>query len=293
MEDHIKLFPSLANARSESSNDITTIPSFSVVEEKSHFLINMIVNIPLKSDDEITSFIQRYHTSFLNYQLFIDSDISRSAMQRLFTNIKFLTLFFNHIGSLNLNYIEIAFLNRIIYDYWTIQDKDEDVCNILLQISSYINSNMIIKLSSKIGVNEARLLAMISSSSIDPHVRVHRINRFFVNCTNPVLDCQSMIDMMFFLYDSFLYPIVYTLLEDESCCTTEENMPQYNTLIKAIISILLSTTTEKMVTILTEYGYIISSGKAIATLRLKDINDDRLKAAIEKVEENPLIKEIP
>lgn len=292
MEDHVKLFPSLYTIENKSE-DITTIPSFAIIEEKSHFLINMISNIITKRDDEIDNFINRYHESFLNYQLFIDSDESRNAMQRLFTNKRFLTIFFNHLGSLNLNFGEIAFLNRIIYDYWALSDKDEDICNILIQISSYINSTLIIKLSSKLPMNEARLLAMVSSSSLDPQVRVHRINRFLVNCTDPLLDTQEMIDIMFFIYDNFLYPIVYTLLEAENCAKTEDMIPQYHRLMNAIITILLSTTIDKMVTILTEYGYIISSGKALSTIRLKDINDERLKTAIEKVEENPLIKEIP
>ena len=98
------------------------------------------------------------------------------------------------------------------------ENKDENVSNLLLQITSYINSNLIIKLSSKLGINEARLLAMISRSIDDEEIRVHRVNRFLVNCDNPRLEAQAMIDIMFFLYDRFMYPIVYTLLEDKSCC---------------------------------------------------------------------------
>ena len=104
-----------------------------------------------------------------------------------------------------------------------------------------------------------------------------------------------MIDIMFFLYDHFLYPIIYTLLENDSCCNdkSEETMSQFKKLRQAIITILLSTTKEKMIKIITEYGYLINSNKAMPTIRLKNIKDERLQEVIRIVEEDPLIKEIP
>ena len=296
MSDYVKLFQSITPDKlRKESDDISTIPSFTVVEEKSQFLIDYISNIENKPLNDINSFILRYHTSFLNYRLFTESTASRSSMQRLFTNVNFLNLFFNQISKLNLDSYEIAFLNRIAYDYWTSPNKNQDVCNLLLQISGYVNNTLIIKLSSKIAVNDARILAMICNSTDNQEIRVHRINRFLVNCDNPYLDTQEMIDIMFFIYDRFLYAIVYTLLEDESCCKelTDDKIEQYDRLMRANLSILLSTTTDKMVTILTEYGYIISSGKAKVVIKLKDIKDDRLQNAIKIVEENPCIKEIP
>jgi hypothetical protein len=294
MSEYVKLFQSVMpdNLRRESDETIT-IPTFTVVEEKSQFLIDFINNIGNKSVDELNSFILRYHTSFLNYRLFTESDASRRSMQGLFTNANFLNLLFNSISKLQLDSYEIAFLNRITYDYWSLSNKDINVCNILLQISGYINGNLIIKLSSKLGNNEAKVLAMISNSTDNQEVRIHRINRFLVNCDNPILEVQSMIDIMFFLYDRFLYPIIYTLLEAENCCKTEDNIPQYHKLMNAIITILLSTTSEKMIKIITEYGYIINSGKATPSIRLKEIGDERLNEVISKVEEDPLIKEIP
>ena len=294
MSEYVKLFQSIQpdNLRRES-DEITTIPSFTVVEEKSQFLIDFIANIENKPVDEINSFILRYHTSFLNYRLFTESDLSRRTMQRLFTNVSFLNLFFNSISKLNLDGYEINFLNRIIYDYWSLNDKDENVCNVLLQISAHVNSTLIIKLSSKIAVNDAKALAVIANSTDNQEVRIHRINRFLVNCDNPALSTQEMIDIMFFLYDHFLYPIIYTLVEAENCCKNEDTIPQYHKLMNAIITILLSTTKEKMVKILTEYGYLINSGKIMPSIRLKELKDDRLQEVIRIVEDDPLIKEIP
>lgn len=294
MAEYVKLFQSIApeNLRRES-DDVASFPTFTVVEEKSKFLIDYITNIENKPLNDIISFILRYHTSILNYRLFTESTASRSSMQRLFTNVNFLNILFNQISKLDLNSSEIAFLNRIAYDYWTTPNKDQEVCNVLLQISGYINNTLTIKLSSKIAVNDAKTLAMICNSTDNQEVRVHRINRFLVNCDNPYLDTQEMIDMMFFIYDRFLYAIVYTLLEDKSCCISDEYIEQYQRLINATLKILLSTTMEKMVTILTEYGYIISSGKAKPVIRLKDIKDERLQNAIKIAEENPSIKEIP
>ena len=296
MSEYVKLFPSLSsgNLRRES-DEVASIPSFTVIKEKSHFLIDFLANLDKKSTEEINSFILKNYNSFLNYRLFSESDVSRKTMQRTFTNVTFLNLFFNLISKLNLDSYEVSFLNRITYDYWSLNEKDSSVCNILLQISGYINSNLIIKLSSKLPVNDAKELAMISNS-IDVHdVRIHRINRFLVNYNKHVLEVQEMIDIMFFLYDHFLHPIIYTLLENDSCCNdkSEETMSQFKKLRQAIITILLSTTKEKMIKIITEYGYLINSNKAIPVIRLKNIKDERLQEVIRIVEEDPLIKEIP
>lgn len=293
MDEQFKLFASLHNndLRKES-DDITIIPSFDIIEKKSQFIINIISNIDLKSDDEIKNFIQKYHISFLNYCLFTESDVSRNAMQKLFTNTRFLNLFFNIIGNLKLDNIELIFLNRIAYDYWSLKEKDNDICNILLQISAYINNNLIIKLSSKMGINEARILAMISHSTDIQEIKVHRINRFLINCMNPVLDIQSMIDIMFFIYDRFLYPIIYTLVEDESSCNNTECIGQYRNLQNAIVTILLSMPSEKITQVLTEYGYLLSNNKIVPHIKLKQINDARLQEIICIVEQNPLIKNI-
>lgn len=305
MEDpnkYIKLFPSIQidNLRKESDNIETSIPSFTIIEDKIEFLIDYLVNIENKTVDEVSNFILKYHTNILNYRLFTESEYSRSVMQRTLTNPNFLNILFNSISRLDLTPIEISFLNRITYDYWSLQEKNTDVCNILLQISGYLNSNLIIKLSSRLGVNEAKILAMISNSTDIEEVRVHRINRFLVNCDNPILETQDMIDIMFFIYNRFLYPIVYTLLEAENCCKTEDNIPQYHKLMSAIITILLSTTKEKMIIILKEYGYIINAGYIeergrIPSIKLKDIKDERLQEVIRILEDDPsnLIIEIP
>lgn len=291
MEDTVKLFSCLSDLRKESDEKVY-IPSFTVTEEKSHFLINMIQNIENKPENEVITFIQKYYTSFLNYRLFTDSELSRSSMQRLFTNTYFLNILFNTLGSLKLDSFEKLFLNRLAYDWISTHSKDDPVYNIYLQIVGYINSTLTIKLGSKLAVNEARLLSMISNSIDVPEIRIHRINRFLVNCDNPVLDTQAMIDIMFYLYDKFLDPIIYTLLETESCCTTEEHLPQYHRLLNAITSILLSIPKEKMIKVITEYGYVVSSKNITPPVKLKDIQDERLQEVIKIVEQDPLIKEI-
>ena len=292
MEEYVKLFTSLHDLRRES-DDIATAPSFDIIEEKSQFLINIISNITNKPDNEIISFIQRYHTSFLNSQLLIESDVSRESIQGLFTNAKFLNIFFGQIGKLQLDQYEIAFLNRITYDYWTSRDKDQEVCNLLLQISGYINHILTIRLSSKIPPNDAKLLAIIANSTTSDEIKVHRVNRFLVNYHEPRLSVQSMIDIMLFLYDNFLYPIIYTLVEAENCCASEEVIPQYHKLMKAIITILLSMPSDKIQKVLLEYGYKVNHGSIIPAIRLKDIKDQRLQEIIKIVEQDPLITEIP
>lgn len=289
----VKLFPSLTNLRRES-DDIATMPSFTIVEEKSSFLINILQNIENRPKNEVINFIQRNHTSFLNYRLFTESSVSRASIQRAFTSIYFLNILFNCIGTLTLEDYEKYFLNRVAYDYTSLtENKDENVSNLLLQITSYINSNLIIKLSSKLGINEARLLAMISRSIDDEEIRVHRVNRFLVNCDNPRLEAQAMIDIMFFLYDRFMYPIVYTLLEDKSCCKDQDDISQWYNLHKAINAILLSLPSDKMLKVITEYGYIINTRKIPVQVNLKEIQDERLKSVIYKAEESIFIKSIP
>ena len=294
MEDnYVKLFSSLTNLHKES-DDLVFVPSFTVVEENSRFLLNIIDNIENKSSDEIKQFIQKNYTSLFDYRLFTESDASRGSMQRLFTNVKFLTELVNIIGTLKLENFHKVFLNRISYDYMSTNTSiDNPIYNLYFMIAGYVNSTLAIKLSSKLDVNQAKLLAMISNSSSVPEIRIPRINRFLVNCDNPILDTQAMIDIMFYLYDKFTDPIVYTLLETESCCNSVEYRGQYQRLINAIISILTSIPIEKMVRVLTSYGYVINS-KRIENppVKLKEIPDERLQEAIRRAELDPLIREI-
>lgn len=296
-EDSVKLFEFINNLPSEKDDNESINFSFGTVEEKSSFLLNVIdnllSNIQNKPSNEVNSFIRRYYTSFFNYSLFTESEHSRSSIQRLFTNRIFISELADHIGLLNLNNQHISFLNRVIYDYYCLSEKDNVVYQKMLQISSFINGNLIIKLSSKMDINNAKLLAMIANSTEEDRVKVHRINLFIINC-DIEFTIQNIIDIMFFLYDRFLYPIIFTLLEDESSCIHEFGKGGLQKLRSAIITILLSVPMEKMKLILTDYNYIVISNGINPPVSLKAIKDERLQQCIKELETDPynLVKEI-
>ena len=179
----MELFPSLKKSLESSelsrehSSELMT-PIFRSVEYQISTIVEKITNINTLNEEEIKSIIVRQHQTILNYDLFLASDESRGYVQKLFTNKRFLQIFLQVIGFLQLPYDEIVCINKLAYDYYIIPGKDPEISDLLLQISYQINNILVIRLSGKLGMNGARVLSMIANSSFKEEKNVHRINTF-------------------------------------------------------------------------------------------------------------------
>lgn len=255
----MELFPSLKKSleSKELSGDSfqeSFVPVFTTVEFTLSTIVDKIININNLDENQIKNIILRQHKMILNYDLFLKSDESRSYAQRLFTNKRFLQIFLQIIGLLNLEREEIICINKLAYDYYITKEKDSEISDLWLQISYQINNILVIKLSGKLGMNGARILSMIANSTFKEEKAVHRINTFLVKC-NLDLSVQDIVDIYCILFERFTNPFVYSMMELKQPGMTEEQLKIFNNISAALIVILNSMTSNDMKKVLYSYAY--------------------------------------
>ena len=146
--------------------------------------IDSIVNKLKTSNnlEEIKDIIKIQHNIIFTYDNLINNN--REGIQDLFTTPIFLDALYSVSGLLvyNRSESEIIFINKIIYDYFEYSNSNNSfIKERLLAISYNININRIRGFIPFFGVNNARLLSIISYSSYRIEKVVHRINNFIVN----------------------------------------------------------------------------------------------------------------
>lgn len=256
----MKLFPSIRTSEGDKpSGDLSQnnfIPVFHSVEFTLSTIVDKISNIDNLNELEIKNIILRQHKMILNYDLFLKSDESRKHAQKLFTNKRFLQIFLDIIGLLDLSQEEVICINKLAYDYYISQDNDQEISNLLLQISYQLNNILVLRLSGKLGMNGSRILSMIANSTFKVEKKVHRINTFLIRC-NLELSIQDIVDIYCILFERFTYPFIYTMLEPKPSNLTPEQLKRFDAISIAIITILNSLTSEDMKKVLFNYAYTL------------------------------------
>lgn len=292
----MKLFPSLESLESSdelSGDNPSQIPRpavFQSVEYKIDAIVEKITNVDNLNEDEIKNIIMRQHSMILNYDLFLASDRTRAYALELFTNKKFLKILLDIIGLLELSHHEIICINKLAYDYYVLPDKDNEVSNLLLQISNSINNILVIRLSGILGINGARALAMIGNSSFRVEKNVHRVNTFLVKC-NISLSVQNIVDIFCIIFDRFTYTFVYSMLETKQSNFTEDQSKRFDLISLALLAILDSLTSENIKKVLYEYAFTIKLVKQNCKLRfsLKSAKSyTRILQIINEIECDPI-----
>lgn len=290
----MELFPSL-NSIKESSlptlQDQIKVPKFTVTEYKISSILEKISNIDNLDVEEIKSIILRQHSMILNYDLFLSSSESRSEMQTLFTNDRFLQIFYNVIGMVELTKHEIICINKLAYDYFITPTKNETTSKLLLQICRVINNILTIKLSTVLGIENANILAMISNSSFKDEKNVHRVNTFLVRC-NMDLSIQDMVNIYCILYlDSFSNVFTYTMLESKPSGMTAEQLKRFDNISSAILIILDSMPSGEIKKVLYNYAFTLKlthQDLVVRFLLKSAISYTRIVNLIDEVEKDPI-----
>lgn len=260
-------------------------PLFQSVEYKLSTIVEKISNIDNLNENEIKNIILRQHSMILNYDLFLKSDESRAHAQKLFTNKRFLQIFLDVIGLLELTREEIICVNKLAYDYHILPEKDPDISNLFMSISNQINNVMVIRLSGILGINGARVLSMIANSSFKEEKNIHRVNTFLVKC-NIALSVLNIVDIYCILYERFTYPFIYTMLETNDNLNDEQKK-RFDYISLAILSMLDSMTLKNIKIVLANYAYTIKLYPNITKVRfsLKSAtNYPRILKVIDEIE---------
>ena len=283
------LFPSYDNISEDNLMEQSIHkPIFRTIDYKIETIIEKIINIDDLSDDDVKFIISRQHNIIFNYDLFLSSSKTRTYAQQLFTNKRFLKLFCDIVGLIEFDENEIICINKLAYDYYILPNKDEEISSLLLQISYNINNIDVIKLSSKLGINGARILSMISKSTFKIDKKVHRVNSFLVKFDMD-LTSTDIADILFMIYNRFTPVIIHTLLEVPVNDMLNEEKVRFDAISSAILTILLSLTSDNMKKVLYDYAFTLRLSKKQSSVRFSLRNiDPRMDKVIEEIELDPL-----
>lgn len=289
----MNLFPSLAelikNKKDEELYE-PRAPIFRSVEYQLSTIVEKISNIDNLNEEEIKNIIVRQHQMILNYDLFLASEKSRGYAQKLFTNKRFLQIFLQIVGFLQLPKDEVICINKLAYDYYITSNKDSEISDLLLQISYQINNVLVIRLSGKLGMNGARVLSMIANSSFKDEKNVHRINTFLVRY-NYELSVQDIIDIYCILFERFTHLFVYSMLESKQPNMTEVQLRHFDNISLALLAILDSMTSADIKKILYDYAFILKLMRTNFSVRfsLKSAKSyKRIQEIIKEIELDPI-----
>jgi hypothetical protein len=259
---------------------------FNNVEYSLESIYNMINDIDNLDEQKMKNIILRQYDMILNYDIFLSSDKSRQLAQKLFTNKKFLSLFNDMIGLLDLTTNQIICINKLTYDYYTTENNNKEIADLFMNISSQVNNNLTMKLSTIIGINGGRILSMISRSSFKVEKNVHRVNSFLLRC-DVNLSVQNIIDIYCKLYaNGITFPFIYSMLESKYKIK-EERYIIFDRISLAWLEILDSLTFTELCCIIAQYGAFLKySIKQNTNIRfsLKTVSNIRILKAVEAIE---------
>lgn len=285
------IFKSFDRLNVEPINENKSTGLFISKENKFGILVNTIKNINSKSDDEIKYFIYQEHLNILNYDLFMLHQDTRKVAQELFKNVRFLKLFLSVIGFVNLNRHEIICLNKLAYDYYLLDDenKNDEVRDLLLTISYEINKKQVIQLSAILGINRARLVALIGNSSFKEEKSIKRVCNYLtkgINLDEIELTLQFVVDIILIFVNVHFTNIFISIMTDNTIVENENERKIYNLISDAIINILESMTSEDIFKVLYDYyNYLKLVNTPNRRFRMKDVQcSARIKSIIGQIE---------
>ena len=174
-----------------------------------------------------------------------------------------LKIFNDIIGLIELSQDEIICANKLAYDYYVSKNKDVEISELLLSICYIINNPLIVRLSAKMDITNARVLSMIANSTFKIEKKVHRVNVFFLKKdNNKEFTVQDYIDIYIILFDHFRELFTYSMFEAWTTKITDDYAQlQYDRFLRmsaALIIMLDSLTSKDIATVLREYGYTLS-----------------------------------
>lgn len=263
---------------------------FDNVEYSIESICHMIDDINNLDENKMKNIILRQYDTILDYDLFLSSNETRKLAQNLFTNKNFLSLFNDMIGLLDLNINQIICVNKLAYDYYVSENNNKEISDLLMNISSQVNNNLTMKLSTIIGINGGRILSMISRSSFKREKNIHRVNTFLLRC-GINLSVQDIIDIYCKLFsDGITYPFIYSMLESKNNISENQQI-MFDRISLAWIEILDSLTFSELCYLLAQYGAFLKySIKPNTNIRfsLKTVSNIRIQKAVENVENDKL-----
>lgn len=278
-----ELFPSMGK---NDNQEIINKPLFHTIEYKMNDIVEKIENIDKFDEKEIKEIIIRQHQMILNYDNFLSSKESRSLALKLFTNKRFLICFLDVIRLLSINEHEKICINKLAYDYYCLPDKNEEISNLLFQLTTEVNGKEVVILSGILGLSDAKILSMLRNSSFEEAKVVPRVNNFIVQIPYE-LTMKNLADIYCNLFPRVTTLFVQTMLQVKNLEYSIFESKRFDEISIIMLEIVNSMPSSEIKKVLESYAYSLNKLTGNATVRFSIKNAaryDRILRVLKEVE---------
>ena len=278
-----ELFPSMGK---DDNQEIINKPLFHTIEYKMNDIVEKIENIDKFDEKEIKEIIIRQHQMILNYDNFLSSKESRSLALKLFTNKRFLICFLDVIRLLSINEHEKICINKLAYDYYCLPDKNEEISNLLFQLTTEVNGKEVVILSGILGLSDAKILSMLRNSSFEEAKVVPRVNNFIVQIPYE-LTMKNLADIYCNLFPRVTTLFVQTMLQVKDPGYSIFESKRFDEISIIMLEIVNSMPSSEIKKVLESYAYSLNKLTGNITVRFSIKNAaryDRIIRVLKEVE---------
>ena len=278
-----ELFPSMGK---DDNQEIINKPLFHTIEYKMNDIVEKIENIDKFDEKEIKEIIIRQHQMILNYDNFLSSKESRSLALKLFTNKRFLICFLDVIRLLSINEHEKICINKLAYDYYCLPDKNEEISNLLFQLTTEVNGKEVVILSGILGLSDAKILSMLRNSSFEEAKVVPRVNNFIVQIPYE-LTMKNLADIYCNLFPRVTTLFVQTMLQVKDPGYSIFESKRFDEISIIMLEIVNSMPSSEIKKVLESYAYSLNklTGNITVRFSIKNVTRyDRIIRVLKEVE---------
>ena len=216
----------------------------------------LMINYDTISDEELFRQVRLYYSDIL-YSIMSYTDC---RYIELFMNKRFLqTLNDVLLQEPNINYTNICYLNKLVYDYAVFEDKDKIIMNLLLTIARTVNRITISKLVG-LGLPEtiATDIAICRYSNSDDVICTKRLTNKLIQQSRELMTEQMLVNIYTTLYTSMtplFIGVMYDVYTENELAAFGPDASLINSTINlAILDILDTMTSENIRKVLVVYS---------------------------------------
>lgn len=195
-----------------------------------------LYNLDSLEDKELFEILRDSYEAILS-DIFVDKN---EYYLHLFTNSRFLSIMIQVISSINnISHTNRTYINKIVYDYLTLDKKDQYVKQLMYSLSKMVNKDILPRLLG-LGLQEdlAIYLALARFSSQKEIVNVKRLNFVIMTAPIEVMTEQMIVYIYEKLFDRVTPLFVGTMIDNCKQDMSAEMEEIYSTISLAILDIL-------------------------------------------------------
>lgn len=195
-----------------------------------------LMNIDSLQDKELFEVLRDSYESILT-DIFVDKN---EYYLQLFTNTRFLSIMIQVISSVNnISHTNRTYINKIVYDYLTLDKKEQYLKQLMYSLSKMVNKDILPKLLG-LGLQEdlAIYLALARFSSQKETVNVKRVNFVIMTAPIEIMTEQMIVYIYEKLFDRITPLFVGTMIDNCKQDMSQEMEEIYSTISLAVLDIL-------------------------------------------------------